>query len=95
MDEALFQLPGLLNYRATVSKGMNGRFRLHIDMHSAEEGSPTGSEILQCLNKVEAIQKSVARGTLEAPTVRFSADGRLTTTSALKRKIVTMSDPLA
>ena len=41
MDEALFRLPGLLDYRATVSKGRDGRFRLHIDVHRAEGGSPT------------------------------------------------------
>lgn len=89
MDEALFHLPGLLDYRATVSKEMDGRFRLHIDMHSAEEGSPTDREVLQCLNKVEAIRKAVARGVLETPTVRFSAEGLWTPSSALKRKIVT------
>ncbi len=89
MDEALFHLPGLLDYRATVSKEMDGRFRLHIDMHSAEEGSPTDREVLQCLNKVEAIRKAVARGVLETPTVCFSAEGLWTPSSALKRKIVT------
>jgi phenylacetate-coenzyme A ligase PaaK-like adenylate-forming protein len=89
MDEALFWLPGLLDYRATVSKGMDGRFRLHIDMHSAEEGSPTDREVLQCLNKVEAIRKAIARGVLETPTVRFSAEGLWTPSSGLKRKIVT------
>jgi phenylacetate-coenzyme A ligase PaaK-like adenylate-forming protein len=95
MDEALFRLPGLLDYRARVSKGMNGRFRLHIDMHSAEEGGPSDREVLQCLNKVEAIRKAVARGTLETPTMRFSAEGLWTPSSALKRKIITISDPLA
>jgi phenylacetate-coenzyme A ligase PaaK-like adenylate-forming protein len=89
MDEALFRLPGLLDYRARVSKGMDGRFRLHIDMNGAEEGSPSDREVLQCLNKVEAIRKAVARGTLETPTVRFSAEGLWTPSSALKRKIVT------
>jgi hypothetical protein len=89
MDETLFRLPGLLDYRATVSKGMDGRHRLHIDMRTAEEGSPSDREVLQCLNKVETIRKAVARGTLETPTVRFSAEGLWTPSSALKRKIVT------
>jgi phenylacetate-coenzyme A ligase PaaK-like adenylate-forming protein len=89
IDEALFRLPGLLDYRARVSKGMDGRFRLHIDMHGAEEGSPSDREVLQCLNKVEAIWKAVAGGILETPTVRFSAEGLWTPSSALKRKIVT------
>ncbi len=95
LDETLFRLPGLLDYRATVSKGRNGRFRLHIDMHSAEEDSPTDGEVLQCLNKIEAIRKAIVKGNLEIPTVRFSAEGLWTPTSALKRKIVTMNDPLA
>jgi phenylacetate-coenzyme A ligase PaaK-like adenylate-forming protein len=88
MDEALFRLPGLLDYRPTVSKGMDGRFRLHIDMHSAEDGSPTDRDVLLCLNKVVAIRKAVARGILETPTVRFSAEGLWTPSSALKRKII-------
>jgi hypothetical protein len=92
MDEALFRLPGLLDYRARVSKGMDGRFRLHIDIHSAEDGSPTDFEVFQCLNKVDAIRKAIVRGTLETPTLRFSAEGLWTPTSALKRKIVTMID---
>jgi hypothetical protein len=89
MDEALFRLRGLLDYRATVSKGTDGRFRLHIDMHSAEDGSPMDREVFQCLNEVGAIRKAVARGILETPTVRFSAEGLWTPSSALKRKIVT------
>ena len=89
MDEALFRLPGLLDYRATVSKGRDGRFRLHIDVHRAEGGSLTDREVLQILNEVEAIRKGIARANLEIPTVRFSADGRWTTTGVSKRKIVT------
>jgi phenylacetate-coenzyme A ligase PaaK-like adenylate-forming protein len=89
MDEALFRLPGLLDYRATVSQGMDGRFQLHIDVYRAEGSGPSDREVLQCLNKVEAIRKAVARGTLETPTVRFSAEGLWTPSSALKRKIVT------
>jgi phenylacetate-coenzyme A ligase PaaK-like adenylate-forming protein len=89
MDEVLFRLPGLLDYRATVSKGTGGEFQLHIDMHSAEEGTPTDRDVLQCLNDVEAIRKAVARGILETPTVRFSAEGLWTPSSGVKRKIIT------
>jgi phenylacetate-coenzyme A ligase PaaK-like adenylate-forming protein len=90
MDEALFQLPGLLDYRAAVSKGMDGRFRLNIDIYRAEGSGPSDREVLQCLNNVEAIRKAVAGGTLETPTVRFSAEELWTPSSALKRKIVTI-----
>jgi phenylacetate-CoA ligase len=89
MDEGLFRLPGLLDYRTTVSKGTDGRFRLHIDIHSADGGSPTDREILQCLIRIDAIRKAIVRGNMETPTVRFSAEGLWTPTSALKRKIVT------
>jgi phenylacetate-coenzyme A ligase PaaK-like adenylate-forming protein len=89
MDEALFRLPGLLDYRVTVSKGSDGRFRLHVDVHSTEVSSPTDREIRQMLNEVDAIRKAIVRGTLETPTVRFSAEGRWTTTGVSKRKIVT------
>jgi phenylacetate-coenzyme A ligase PaaK-like adenylate-forming protein len=89
MDEALFRLPDLLDYRATVSKGTEGRFRLHIDIHSPDGGSLTDREVIQCLIRVDAIRKAIVRGNMETPTVRFSAEGLWTPTSALKRKIVT------
>jgi phenylacetate-coenzyme A ligase PaaK-like adenylate-forming protein len=89
MDEALFRLPDLLDYRVTVSKVRDRMFRLHIDVHMAEGGSSTDREVLQMLNEVEAIRKGIAGANLEIPTVRFSADGRWTTTGVSKRKIVT------
>jgi len=93
MDEALFRLPGLLDYRATVSKVMDGRFHLQIDVHGLKHGSPTDREVLQSLNEIEAIKKAVAGATLEMPAVRFSEEGRWTTTGTAKRKII-MNEPL-
>jgi phenylacetate-coenzyme A ligase PaaK-like adenylate-forming protein len=90
MDEALFRLPDLLDYRVTVSKGRDGRFRLRIDVHRAEGGRPTDREVLEKLNDVEAIRKGIAGANLEIPGVRFSTKGRWTTTGVSKRKIVTM-----
>jgi phenylacetate-coenzyme A ligase PaaK-like adenylate-forming protein len=87
MDEALFRLTGLLDYRVTVSRGKEGRFRLHVDVHRAEGGSPTEREVIQMLNGVDAIRKGIAGANLEIPTVRFSPEGRWTTTGASKRKI--------
>jgi phenylacetate-coenzyme A ligase PaaK-like adenylate-forming protein len=95
MDETLFRLRDLLDYRVTVSKRRDGRFRLHIDVHRAEGGSPTDREVLQMLNEVDAVRIGIAGANLEIPTVRFSADSRWTTTGVSKRKIVTMSDPVA
>ena len=61
MDETLFRLPGLLDYRATVSKGRNGRFRLHIDMHSAEEDSPTDGEVLNASTRLRRYEKPLSK----------------------------------
>jgi phenylacetate-coenzyme A ligase PaaK-like adenylate-forming protein len=88
MDEALFRLPDLLDYRAIVSKGKGGKFGLHIDIYSADGGNPTDREVLQCLIRVDAIRKATVMGNMETPTVRFSAEGRWTTTGVAKRKIV-------
>ena len=88
MDEALFRLPGLLDYRAEVSKARDGKFRLHLEVHRSEGGSPTDSEVIRMLNEVDAIRKGIAESSLETPTVRFSAEGRWTTTGVSKRKIV-------
>jgi phenylacetate-coenzyme A ligase PaaK-like adenylate-forming protein len=90
MDEALFRLTGLLDYRVTVSKGRDGKFRLHIDVHREEGDSSTEREVLQMLDAVDAVRIGIAGGRLEIPTVRFSADGRWSTTGVSKRKIVTM-----
>ncbi len=92
MDEALFRLAGLLDYRVTVSKGRNGKFRLHIDVHREEGGSPTDQEVLHALNEVGAVRIGIAGEYLEIPGVRFSADGRWTTTGVSKRKIVTVGE---
>ena len=90
MDEALFRLTGLLDYRVTLSKGGDGKFRLRVDVYRAEGDSPTDREVLQMLNEVDAIRKGIAGADLVIPTVRFSAEGRWTTTGVSKRKIVTM-----
>jgi phenylacetate-coenzyme A ligase PaaK-like adenylate-forming protein len=90
MDEVLFRVPGLLDYKATVSKGNDGKFRLHVDIHSVNGDSQTDREVLQCLIRVDAIRKAIVRGNMETPTVRFSAEGLWTPSSTLKRKIITL-----
>ncbi len=94
MDESLFRLSSLLDYRVTVSKKGDGRSRLHVDVHKVEGESFTERQVLRTLNEVDAIRKCIADGCLEMPTVRFSPDGRWTTTGVSKRKIVTISDPV-
>jgi len=95
LDEALFQLPGLLDYRAIVSGGAGEKFRLQIGVHRVEGGRPTDGEVHQMLNEVEAIRKCIDSGNLEVSTARFSADGRWNTTGVSKRKIVTLADTIA
>ncbi|WP_052263383.1 DVU_1553 family AMP-dependent CoA ligase [Geobacter pickeringii] len=92
IDEELFRLPDLLDYRVTVSKGSGGRRQLHFDVHGAEGGSLTACKVLERLNEVQALRKCMDNGELAIPSVRFSADGRWTTTGVAKRKIITAGD---
>lgn len=93
MDEVLFQLAGLLDYRPLLSQGRDGNHRLHIDVHRAKNSRLTDQAVLRMLNKVGAIRRGISTGTLQTPTVRFSSDGRWTTTGVSKRKIVITSGP--
>ncbi len=88
MDEALFSLPGLLDYRATVSKGTSGKLSLRVEAHRAALSGPTEQEALDALNDIDAIQRGMAESTIETPTIGFSMEGRWSTTGAAKRKIV-------
>jgi len=92
IDEALFQLTGLLDYRAAISQSADGRFHLSVDVHKAKGSRLTEGEVIQMLTKVEAMRKGIACASLEIPNVRFSADGCWTTTGVAKRKIITISD---
>jgi hypothetical protein len=91
MDEALFSLPGLLDYRASMSRGTGHRFLLNIEVHGAKEGQPTESGVFRALGEVEAIKKAMTRGALEGPVVRFSSEGQWSTTGVMKRRIITPS----
>lgn len=93
MDEALLRLPGLIDYRAAVSKGRDGIFHLAIDACRVEAHGPTEAEVLHKLDQIDAIQKGMASGRLATPTVGFSPDGMWTTTGISKRKITIVEDP--
>jgi phenylacetate-CoA ligase len=93
MDEVLFRLPGLLDYRVTASRCDDRKFRLHIDVRKTEDRGPTGRQVLQCLDTLDAIRNSVSNGTLEASTVCFSTEGGWATTGVLKRKIIITTPP--
>ena len=92
LDEALFRLPGLLDYRVTLSRQGEGRFRLLVDVHSAT-GSPTERAVRQALAEVGVIRASIAAWQLEELIVRFSPLGRWSTNGVAKRKIVIDGDP--
>lgn len=94
IDEALFRLSGLLDYRAAVSKDRDGRFQLRINVYKEENSSLTGREVLCMLNEVCAIRESVTCAQMEMPTVHFSEEGRWNTTGTSKRTIVIDSDAL-
>ncbi len=93
LDEALFGVPGLLDYRANVSTTHDGSFHLHIDIHRSETDCSTHSDVLKALERIGVIRQRVADGCLHTPTVHFSADGRWVTTGAAKRKILVSHDP--
>jgi phenylacetate-CoA ligase len=88
MDEALFHLPDLLDYRVSMLKKVDGRFGLHIDVHTTEDSSLTEKEVLHAAACVDAIRDGIAEEYLETPTVRFSAAGCWITTGVSKRQIV-------
>jgi phenylacetate-coenzyme A ligase PaaK-like adenylate-forming protein len=94
MDEVLFRLPGLLDYRVTASQEENRKFQLHIDVHKAEESGPTAQQILQSLQALDTIQNSMSNGDLKPPTVRFSSDGHWATTGVSKRTIIINRSPV-
>jgi phenylacetate-coenzyme A ligase PaaK-like adenylate-forming protein len=95
LDEALFGIQGLLDYRANVSTTHDGLFHLHIDIHRSETDCSTHGDVMKALERIGVIRQSVADGWLHTPTIHFSADGRWVTTGAAKRKILISHDPTA
>ncbi len=91
MDEALFGLSGLLDYRATVSQEKDGTFHLHLDVQ-ATAGSLTEGQVLQALHGTDAVQKGIAAGCLEIQGVHVSTGRCWTTTGVAKRTIITASN---
>jgi phenylacetate-CoA ligase len=88
MDEALFLLPDLLDYRVTVSTGEDGKFRLRFSVHIAEGSNLSDREVIARLSEVGAIRKALADQIIETPKVHFSEEGRWVTTGVSKRRIV-------
>lgn len=95
MDEAMFGIRGLLDYRANVSTTSEGTFTLHVDVHRSETGGPTHEDVLKALDGMDTIQQSIANRCLQPPTVQFSERGRWVTNGAAKRKIFFSNEPAA
>lgn len=92
IDEALFRLPGLLDYKVRVSRGRNGGLQLRIDIHKEPDTKLTKKQVFQSLQRLDVMQKSISNGDLDISAVCFSSGGRWMTTGTIKRKIV-IDDP--
>lgn len=92
LDEALFGIQGLLDYRTNVSTASDGSFQLHIDVHRSENDWPTHGDMMKALERIGAIRQSAAAGCLKTPLVQFNMEGRWITTGAAKRKILISQD---
>lgn len=92
MDESLFRLTKLLDYKVLIARGEDGRFRMRVDVHGTAGGGPTESEVVKMLMEVDAVRMGIAKAYLEIPEVRFSTDGHWSTTGVSKRRILTSHD---
>ena len=95
LDEALFRLPGLLDYRVTFSNGGGGRHRLLVDVHKTEGSSLVARDVIRMLSEVDTIRNGINLECLEISEVLFSENGRWSTNGVSKRKIVINTPPLA
>ena len=92
MDEILFALPDLLDYRAVLSKGTSHRWCLRVYVYRTEGGKSTESDVIRALSLIRTIGEGVASGYLETPRVQFSAKGQWKTTGVSKRTLVVSED---
>jgi phenylacetate-coenzyme A ligase PaaK-like adenylate-forming protein len=92
IDEALFGLPGLLDYRATIMRKSDGRSALRVDVHAQGGPAATRREVLRALREVDAIREAMDSGRLEEPNIEYSAEGRWVTTGTSKRKLIVVDE---
>jgi phenylacetate-CoA ligase len=93
IDEALFRLKGLLDYRVTISRLEKGTSMLQLNIYSIEGRRPTEADIQHALSNVDAIAKGLALSILEPSKIDFKLEGRWTTTGTAKRKLI-VANPL-
>jgi phenylacetate-coenzyme A ligase PaaK-like adenylate-forming protein len=87
LDEALFALPGIVNYLASLTRS-NDVDRLEIAVHARSSGNqPQRERILGAVTSVPAISQAVETGHLVLEPIRFATENWITTGVA-KRAIV-------
>ena len=80
LDEALFAVPGLLDYRAALH-GEHGRRRLELTVQAAEGGHPTlAAQVTRAVAAVPALGRRLAKGDIllgpmEISTSAWAVDG--------------------
>jgi len=89
VDEVLFSIPDLLDYRIVILQERNAKRLLELDICTTEGGSTTFSDVKAMLSTIDSLQESIARGHLAISGIRFSTAGRWTTNGVAKRKIIT------
>jgi len=87
LDEALFPLPDLLNFRIEVKRGETLDF-LHATLYTGEHsGDPLRREALHVIEGIPAVREAVADGGLRLAPIALSNENWLSTGS-IKRKII-------
>lgn len=94
MDEALFCLPGLLDYRAVISRDETGDIRMDIHVHRVKGLGPAEEDVMRALVGIDVLGEAVSTGVVKGPTVFFSAEGRWATTGTTKRGIIVSASTL-
>jgi phenylacetate-coenzyme A ligase PaaK-like adenylate-forming protein len=87
LDEALFPLPGLLNFRTEIKKGETAD-SIHVTIFAGEQsGDRLRREATIALARIPAVRNAVAEGALTLAPVGLSNENWLSTGS-IKRKII-------
>lgn len=76
MDEALFRVKGLLNYRVVLSSGDSCDY-LEIAIHAEADGN--SPKVLQAVKDIPVISKALADGSLQLAPISLSHEGWFTT----------------
>ncbi len=87
LDDALFPLPGLINFHATVSK-LNGIDTLQVTLLT--QGAPAEKLCYlarQALNNIPKLQRSIAGGSLKIAPFTIDIENNWLSSGSIKRKI--------